>query len=46
MTLLMLRVEPHADTMRVEPLSQRIRLAACSLLQAENDDRKRRTAAA
>jgi len=46
MTLLMLRVEPHANTMRTEPLSRRIRLAACSPLRAESYDRKRRTAAA
>jgi len=47
MTLLLLRVERRADPAphRAEPLSRRIRLAACRT-RRRDDDRERRTAAA
>ncbi len=45
MTLYMLRVERRADNARIEPLSRRIRLAACRP-QRDDDDGKRRSRAA
>ena len=45
MTLYMLRVERRADNARVEPLSRRIRLAACRP-RRDDDDRTQRGRAA